>query len=154
MSANPTTKDGILEAIWLKRAHGDKMDPTPHAQLQTGRGLVGNADQGGKRQVTIIEKEVWARHMAATGAMLDPSTRRANLMVRGIPLADSRRRVLQVGPVRIRIYGETKPCEQMDEAHQGLRAVMYPNWGGGAYGEVLNDGEIAVGDPVRWVEEA
>lgn len=153
MSAHPTTQNGILEAIWLKRAYGGKMDPTPRAQLTAGRGLVGNADQGGKRQVTIIEKEVWARHMAATGATLDPSTRRANLMVSGIPLADSRKRVLQVGSVRIRIYGETKPCEQMDEAHQGLRAVMYDDWGGGAYGEVLDDGEIAVGDVVRWVEE-
>ncbi|MCL4860676.1 MAG: MOSC domain-containing protein [Caldilineaceae bacterium] len=154
MSVNPTTENGMLEAIWLKRAHGGKMDATQRAQLKTGRGLVGNADQGGKRQVTIIEKEVWARHMAATSATLDPSARRANLMVSGIPLADSRKRVLQVGPVRIRIYGETKPCEQMDEAHLGLRAVMYPNWGGGAYGEVLEDGEIAVGDSVWWVDEA
>lgn len=154
MSIIPTTENGLLEAIWLKRAHGGKMDATQRAQFKRGRGLVGNADQGGKRQVTIIEKEVWARHMAAVGAALDPSTRRANLMVSGIRLADSRKRVLQVGPVRIRIYGETKPCEQMDEAHQGLRAVMYDNWGGGAYGEVLDDGEIAVGDLVRWVSEA
>lgn len=153
MSTHSTIENGLLEAIWLKRAHGGKMDPTSRAQLKTGRGLVGNADQGGKRQVTIIDKEMWAKHMAAVGATLDPSTRRANLMVSGIPLADSRKRVLQVGPVRIRIYGETKPCEQMEEAHRGLRAVMYDNWGGGAYGEVLDDGEIAVGHPVRWVEE-
>jgi MOSC domain-containing protein YiiM len=143
-----------LEAIWIKRAHGGKMDPAQRAALRAGRGLAGNADQGGKRQVTIIEQEVWARHMAAVGAALPPSTRRANLMVSGIALADSRKRILQVGPVRIRIYGETKPCEQMEEAHAGLRAVMYPSWGGGAYGEVLDDGEIAVGDAVAWVGEA
>ena len=144
---------GKLAAIWLKRAHRGKMDRVERAALPSGRGLVGSADQGGKRQVTIIEQEEWARHMAALGSDLDPATRRANLMVSGLALADSRRRVLQVGPVRIRIYGETKPCERMEEALPRLRAVMYPNWGGGAYGEVLNDGEITVGDHVAWVEE-
>jgi MOSC domain-containing protein YiiM len=144
--------DGKLEGIWIKRARRSVMDRTSHAQLKANRGLVGNADQGGKRQVTIIEQEVWNRLMAATGGVLDPSARRANLMVSSIPLAESRGRTLQIGPVRIRIYGETKPCERMEEAQLGLRAAMYPNWGGGAYGEVLDDGEIAVGDVVRWVE--
>jgi MOSC domain-containing protein YiiM len=144
---------GKLAAIWIKRAHRGKMDRVDQAVLRTGRGLVGSADQGGKRQVTVIEQEEWAHHMAALGGNLDPATRRANLMVSGLPLADSRKRILQVGPVRIRIYGETKPCERMEEALPGLRAAMYPNWGGGAYGEVLNDGEIAVGDPVAWVED-
>jgi MOSC domain-containing protein YiiM len=144
--------EGKLEAIWIKRARRSVMDPTSHAQLKANRGLVGNADQGGKRQVTIIEQEVWNRLMAETGGVLDPSARRANLMVSGIPLAESRKRILQIGPVRIRIYGETKPCERMEEAQPGLRAAMYPYWSGGAYGEVLDDGEIAVGDVVRWVE--
>ena len=153
MNANPITETGKLETIWLKRAHGGKMDPVQRAQAKSARGLVGSADQGGKRQVTIIEQEEWARVMNAVGATLDPPTRRANLMVSGIPLANSRKKILQVGPVRIRIYGETKPCNLMEEAHPGLREVMYDNWGGGAFGEVLDDGEIAVGDVVRWVEE-
>lgn len=144
--------EGKLAAIWLKRVKKGPMDSQTKATAKSGRGLVGNADQGGKRQVTIIEKETWERLMTQVGATLDPSRRRANLMVSGVALADSRKRVLQIGPVRIGIYGETKPCEQMEAAHTGLRAAMYDNWGGGAYGEVLDDGEINVGDPVRWVE--
>jgi len=141
-----------LEAIWIKRAKRGPMDPVPAASLVAGRGLVGNADQGGRRQVTIIEKEVWQRHMAALGGSLHPSTRRANLMVSGLPLAGSRGRTLRVGACRIRIYGETKPCERMEEALAGLRAVMYPDWGGGGFGEVLDDGRIEVGDPIEWID--
>lgn len=142
---------GKVEAIWLKRAKRGPMDPQPRATLQANRGLVGNADQRGKRQVTIISQERWQELMAQTGATLDPAARRANLLVSGINLANSRGQTLQVGPVRIRIYNETRPCERMDEAHLGLRAAMKVDWGGGAFGEVLDDGEIAVGDPVQWI---
>jgi MOSC domain-containing protein YiiM len=131
------------------------MDPVRAAELRAGHGLVGNANVGGRRQVTLIEREVWERYMAALGAALDPSTRRANLMVEGLPLANSRGRVLRVGDRgRIRILGETKPCEQMEEALPGLRQTMYENWGGGAFGEVLEDGTIAVGDVVAWEDGA
>lgn len=46
--------------------------------------------------------------------------------------------------------GETRPCEQMEEAYGGLRAAMQPHWGGGAYGEVVRGGVIRVGDEVGW----
>ncbi len=29
---------------------------------------------------------------------------------------------------------------------------MVPDWGGGAYGEVLDDAEIQVGDTVAWLD--
>lgn len=141
---------GKLERIWLKRMTRGPMDAHAGATLVAGKGLVGNANQGGKRQVTIISAERWADMMQELGAQLDPSARRANLMVSGINLLESRNRILQVGPCRLRILGETRPCEQMDAAWLGLREIMKKDWGGGAFAEVLDDGEIAVGDPVNW----
>lgn len=142
---------GTLEAIWIKRAKRAPMDPAPQATLQAGYGIVGNADWGGRRQVTIIQRERWDRVVATLGTHVEPTARRANLLVSGVELADTHDRILKVGRCRIRIGGETKPCERMDEACPGLRNALVPNWGGGAYGQVLDDAEIRVGDPVRWI---
>jgi MOSC domain-containing protein YiiM len=128
------------------------MAPVLAGRLVAGRGLVGNADQGRRRQVTLIERESWDRLMRDLDASISPLARRANLLVSGVRLAQSRDRVIRVGACRLRIGGETKPCERMDEALPGLRAAMAVDWGGGVFAEVLDDGEIAVGDAVNWVE--
>ena len=143
---------GRLDAIWIKRAHRGPMDSVSTGRLVAGRGLAGNADQGRRRQVTLIERETWQRLMGELGASISPAARRANLLVSGVGLAQSQDRVIRVGACRLRVGGETKPCERMDEALPGLRAVMAVQWGGGVFAEVLDDGEIAVGDEVAWEE--
>ena len=126
------------------------MDEVPEATAVAGQGLAGNVDRSRRRQVTIIEREVWDRLMRELDADIAPSFRRANLMVSGISLADTRGRTLRVGAVRLAIGGETTPCERMDEALPGLRAAMRPAWGGGVFAQVLDDGVVTVGDDVRW----
>lgn len=138
---------GRLEQIWIKRFRRGPMDAVAEARLEEGLGITGNANRGGKRQVTLIEQEVWQQHMDRLHADLDPSSRRANLMISGCALRESRGRVLRIGECRIMIRGETKPCERMDEALAGLREVMFAEWGGGAFGEVIAGGAIRVGDP-------
>jgi MOSC domain-containing protein YiiM len=86
------------------------------------------------------------------GVDVPPVARRANVLVSGVDLPRSRGRVLRLGGVRVRILGEVTPCERMDEAHEGLRAAMRPDWRGGVFGEVLDDGLVSVGDVARWEE--
>jgi MOSC domain-containing protein YiiM len=143
-----------LEQIWIKRMHRGPMDPAERVRVVAGKGIVGNANQGGKRQVTIVSNKHWTE---ITAPLLlgtpDPRLRRANLLVSEIDFSDAHGKILKIGDVRVRIYGETRPCEQMEAAVPGLKRAMSVPWGGGAFGEVLDDGEIAVGDSVSFVTE-
>lgn len=149
---------GRLAAIWIKRAKLGPMDPAERAVLVAGHGLVGNADQGRRRQVTLIAADRWHDALAAVAAEsgrevdLDPSARRANLLVDGLELGGSVGRVLAVGGGRLRVLGETRPCERMEKALPGLKRALEPEWRGGVFAEVLAGDTIAVGDPVAWEE--
>ena len=88
--------------------------------------------------------------MTELEAKLDPSARRANLLVAGVDLEGTRNRILRIGDARLLIGGEVTPCERMEEAYPGLQATMRPHWRGGAFAQVLSDGEVHVGDLVQW----
>jgi MOSC domain-containing protein YiiM len=144
---------GILLAIWIKRAHRGKMDSVPAATLVEGKGVAGSVDRSRRRQVTILSHEAWDACMAELGASLDPSARRANLLVRGLDLEATRDRVLRIGDARLQVGGEVTPCERMEEALAGLQQVMRPHWRGGAFARVIAGGAIEVGDEVRWEDD-
>jgi MOSC domain-containing protein YiiM len=130
------------------------MDPRGTAMLVAGRGLEGNANQGGRRQVILLSQEAWSDATAELGTPLDPSVRRGNLLLSGIDLEKTRGRILRIGGARLRIFMECTPCYQMDQACPGLKGFLKPHWRAGACAEVLEGGEIRVGGEVEWEEDA
>lgn len=145
---------GEVVTIWLKRFKRGPMDRVLFAEAEPGRGLRGNANQGGKRQITLIDEARWREACEEVGVDVDPSARRANVMLRGIDLENTRGRLLRIGPAVVRIYNETRPCERMEEAQRGLRAALGPRWRAGAYGEIVEGGVIRVGDVAEWIMES
>lgn len=141
---------GRVEALWLKRSHRGPMDAVREVRVSPDAGLVGGVDRSRRRQITLIEHEVWDRLVRELGGDADPSARRANLMLTGIRLMNTRGRVLRVGEARLAIGGELTPCERMDEVLPGLQAAMRPDWGGGVFAQILGDAIIRVGDAAEW----
>ena len=138
----------MLHQIWIKRVHGGPMDPAGTATLVAGRGIAGNADQGGRRQVTVMDLERWQELMDLLAGDLQTGARRANLVVDALDLFDTRGRILRIGRTRLRILGETRPCDRMEEMLPRLQAAMRERWGGGVFAEVIEGGDISVGDEV------
>jgi MOSC domain-containing protein YiiM len=140
--------EGNLLAIWLKGPKGEPPTPVEQARAIAGRGLEGNRHAGGRRQVTLLDLDAWQAATGELGLSLDPSLRRANLLIQGVSLLESVGSRILVGSVEIQILGETRPCAWMDRASPGLRQALAREWRGGAYGEVSRGGAIRVGDRV------
>ena len=138
----------VLERIWVKRARKGPMDPVESVEVIEGEGIAGDANRGGRRQVTVISREAWSRLEEDLGRSVDPALRRANFLVRGLDLENTRGRTLVIGGCRFRVDGETRPCNRMEEACTGLLEAMKPEWRGGVHGVVLSGGSVAVGDSV------
>ena len=141
---------GRVDAMWLKRSHRGPMDAVREVHVSADAGIVGGVDRSRRRQITLLEREVWDRLMRELGGTADPSARRANVLVSGIRLANTRGRVLRVGEARLEIGGELTPCERMEDVLPGLQAAMRPNWAGGVFARVLGEALIRVGDLAEW----
>ncbi len=142
------TPTGRVEALWVKRAHRGPMDAATSVTVDN-EGIVGNADRGGRRPITLISAERWEAARRELGVDdLDPTLRRANILVSGVDLEGTRGARLTIGDVELEITTETVPCRLMEFAHKGLMEALKPNWGGGISARVITQGQIAVGDAV------
>lgn len=99
-----------------------------------------------RRQVTVLALEAWHAVCAEVGAQLPWQTRRANLLVEGLLLQETRGQRLSIGDLELEITGETDPCYRMDEAMAGLKKALIPDWRGGVLCKVITPGRIEIGD--------
>lgn len=141
---------GELVGIARKSKSRAPMEEIERVRVTREAGIAG--DYRGRRpknrQVTVISADVWDRVCAELGAEIAWTTRRANLLVRGVELPRREGARLAVGGLELEVTMETGPCDRMDEQYQGLTAVLRPEWRGGVACRVLNDAEIRIGDPV------
>ncbi|PKB25155.1 MOSC domain-containing protein [Novosphingobium kunmingense] len=110
-----------------------------------------------RRQISLIEAESWEAALADLGRAGDDDLqwwkRRANLLTQGIRLPRQAGAIIAIGDsLRIEVTTECDPCSRMEEIAPGLKAVLLPDWRGGALGRVIADGEIALGDEIRIIE--
>ena len=116
---------------------------------------VGNDFRGLKRngrQITIMSLEGWEAALLDLGKDLHWTTRRANILVKGIDLHNTTGEVLKVGSFLVEITGELIPCHRMDEQMAGLTKALTPNWRGGVTCKLLREGIVNENDLVTFVD--
>jgi MOSC domain-containing protein YiiM len=143
-----TDSPGTVRAIAVRAHPRSAMAEIPECMLIAGQGLAGETGRSRKRSVTLLSLDRWRDVRRELAGDVPWHFRRANLLVEGVDLAAAVGHVLAIGPARVRVHGETKPCALMDQMHSGLRAALVPAFRGGVYGEIIVGGFIRVGDPV------
>jgi MOSC domain-containing protein YiiM len=118
------------------------------AEAVPGVGLRGDQKRSRRRQVTLLAAEAWEAATAELGVTAPPYRRRANVVIRGLDLADTIGRQVRLGPVLLQIHGETDPCQMMDRVAPGLKDALTPDRRAGVFGAVIEGGTLRVGDPV------
>ena len=125
------------------------LEELPAASVSVEAGIAGDA-RGAKRdrQVTVIFRESWDDACRELGVTLPWVTRRANLLVEGLPPLQSSGGRLKIGETVLEVTMETDPCFLMEKMHKGLKAALTPAWRGGVCCKVVAGGAIKLGDPV------
>ncbi len=140
---------GHLLAIARAPVKRGALFPISEAVIGVRDGIAGDARgiRAG-RQVTVVFREGWEAACRDLGVELPWTTRRANLLVEGVPVPREGRRLV-IGAAVLEVTQETQPCQIMEAAHRGLRAALTPDWRGGVCCRVVQGGAIRIGDRVE-----
>jgi MOSC domain-containing protein YiiM len=147
--------EGRLESIGLRPGWRAPLLVMNHVEVIADHGLTGDHKAqraGGKRQVTLIQRE----HLATLAQLLrrdaiDPALLRRNLVVSGLNLLALRNERFQIGEVLFEGTGPCEPCSRMEEV-LGAGGYNAMRGHGGITARVLSGGVIAVGDAVAYVK--
>jgi MOSC domain len=152
---------GTVEAIVVAPEAEAAMHQVSRAVAQTGRGLAGDRyfDQRGTfsnrhgrgYDLTLIEVEV-LEGLELPAGHLTPEEARRNIVTRGIDLNTLVGEHFRVGEVECFGQRLCEPCAHLERLtaasgkHGTLRALIHK---GGLRADILNDGEVRVGDAIR-----
>lgn len=141
---------GTVRGLARRAATRAPMELLEETTISVEAGVDGDARGGLRgRQVTVLCQESWDAACRDLGREIPWTTRRANILVEGLDLADSAGKTLAIGEATFAITGETDPCQRMDEQTQGLTAALAPDWRGGVTCRVIQAGAVRVGDGVE-----
>jgi len=144
-------RPGRVTWLGLRPARGADMVMVEAADLERGRGLVGDRYQrlDGARQVTLIGQE----NLRAIADFLGldfpvaPALVRRNIVVAGLNLLALKDHRFRLGDAVLETSGECHPCSRMEEA-LGVGGYNAMRGQGGITARVVEGGRVAVGDRV------
>jgi len=138
---------GEVIAIAYREKPRAPMQTVLQSEITLEAGLSGDCRGRARgRQVTVLTEEGWQAACAELGEELPWTTRRANLLVRGVDLNGRVGTLLKIGEAELVITDECAPCSVMEKARKGLRRALMPGWRAGATCRVVRAGQVRVGD--------
>ncbi|MBI2912680.1 MAG: MOSC domain-containing protein [Chloroflexi bacterium] len=146
---------GFVESIHIADGRGEPTRPVPEVRVVAGMGLEGDRhfgrparEPGQGRDVTLIEIEAVEAAARDYGVKLGPGDSRRNIVTRGVALNHLVGREFAVGQVVLRGVRLCEPCAHLASLtdEKVLPALVHR---GGLRAEVLREGVIRTGDPVR-----
>jgi MOSC domain-containing protein YiiM len=150
-------KNGHVVSIHIGSAAKAPMQAVDSARAVPGRGLEGDRyfnlagtfskNLNPVNEVTLIESEALEALARDCGIRLDPGGSRRNITTRGVALNHLVGREFTVGGVRLRGLKLCEPCGHLEGlTEKGVREALLHR--GGLRAQVLEEGEIRVGDAV------
>ena len=147
--------DGTVVLISIAPAGGGATASTDQVRAVAGRGLEGdryfnkagtfsNSPRVG-REVTLIESEAIDAVARDCGCELEYKDTRRNIVTRGVALNDLVDKEFRVGDVRMRGIRLCDPCK-ISFPDANVKQALVSR--GGLRADILNDGEIRIGDSV------
>ena len=142
---------GRVEGIFVTPERGTLPAPVERVRALAGRGLEGNRDlfeeaEPGKA-LTLIAAEALERLEAEQGIALSAAASRRNVLTRGVDVNALVGRRFTIGEVECVGVELCEPCSYLESLTvPGVMKGLVHQAGMNA--DILNDGEIAVGDPV------
>jgi MOSC domain-containing protein YiiM len=143
---------GRVEGIFLSLEHGELPTPVERVRAFAGRGLEGNryffdGDAPAGNAITLIAAEAVEALESEHGISLEPAATRRNVLTRGIDLNALVGRRFRVGNVECEGVELCEPCQTLESMTKPgvIKGLVHR---GGLNADILNDGEISVGDAV------
>jgi MOSC domain-containing protein YiiM len=142
---------GRVEGIFVTPDHGALPQPVERIRAFAGCGLEGNRyfEEGARpgRALTLIAAEALEALALEAGIELTAAETRRNVLTRGIDLNALVGRRFRVGQIECRGIELCEPCSHLESLTQPgvIRGLVHR---AGLNADILEDGEIAVGDPV------
>lgn len=144
---------GRVEEIFVTSEHGELPAPVERVQARAGRGLEGNryywpdGDAPPGRAVTLVAAEAMEAVASEGEVSIEPAATRRNVLTRGIDVNELVGKRFRIGTVECEGIELCEPCSHLESMTQPgvIKAFVHR---AGLNADILNDGEISVGDSV------
>jgi MOSC domain-containing protein YiiM len=145
--------DGRVEAIFITATHGVVPQAVDRVRAVAGGGLVGNryfyadGDAPSGVAITLVAAEAVEAFVDETGIEVTPAETRRNVLTRGIDVNALVGKRFRIGDVECMGVELCEPCSDLEAMTKPgvIKGLVHR---AGLNADVLNDGEIAVGDAV------